>query len=211
MSENIIGIALDELYRWFPILNEKYYSNKLAYPVITIQKAKRSGNLAWFTLDRVWINKNEEDKEKDSKFEVNICADYLNRDIHEIIGSFHHELVHYANKIAEIRDCNGQIHNKKFKNLAEGVGLIVTKSKKYGFGHTECSPELIEFINEIIKPNEKAFEYFRSIPQKIAKPSKERKKSQFIYICPQCEEKIKAKADKNIICEDCGCKFEQQE
>jgi hypothetical protein len=203
-DNNFVGIALDELYRIFEILNKEYYSNKLTYPVITIQKTKRSGNLGWFTLDKVWKNKQSED----NRYEINLCAEYLNRTLYEIVCTLHHEMVHQANKMSEIKDCNGQIHNKKFKTLAESVGLIVEKSKKYGFGHTKCSDALKEFIDNTIKPDEKCFEYFRNISEDN-KPKKD--KTIFTYICPICNEKIKAKADRNILCGECNSQFEMQE
>jgi uncharacterized protein YlaI len=41
---------------------------------------------------------------------------------------------------------------------------------------------------------------------------KEKKpKTMFTYVCPQCEEKIKAKEGKNIICGDCKVEFEMQD
>ena len=140
-----------------------------------------------------------------------MCAEYLNKTIHEIVCTLQHEMVHYANKIAEIKDCNGQIHNKKFKTLAESVGLIVEKSKKYGYGHTQCSETFTKFINNVIKPNAECFSYFRNVPLKDKETKEPKEKTQFTYICPKCEEKVKAKADKNIICGDCDCSFEIQE
>jgi len=139
---------------------------------------------------------------------LHMCAEYLSRDGYEIVCTLQHEMVHYANKIAEIKDCNGQVHNKKFKKAAEAVGLIVDKSKKYGFGHTTCSEEFKAFIDESIKLNMECFSYFRNAPLKESTP---KEKTQFTYICPQCEEKIKAKADKNIICGECNVEFEMQE
>jgi uncharacterized protein with PIN domain/DNA-directed RNA polymerase subunit RPC12/RpoP len=204
-KNNYIGLALEELYRIFDILNKNYYSDKLTCPMITIQKAKRGGNLGWFTLDKVWVEKELEEK----KYEINICAEYLNKDIYEIVDTLHHEMVHYANKIADIKDCNGQIHNKKFKTLAESVGLIVEKSKKFGWGHTQCSDTFKEFINNTIKPNMEYFNYFRNVPPKEKSEPKE--KTQFTYVCPQCDEKIKAKKDKNIVCGECDCSFEIKE
>lgn len=203
-QNNFIGVALDELYRIFEILNKEYFSGKLNYPMITIQKTKRSGNLGWFTLDKVWEKKDTEEK----RYEINICAEYLSMELHEIVCTLQHEMVHYANKIAEIKDCNGQVHNKKFKVLAEQVGLIVEKSKKYGYGHTSCSDGFKKFIDEVIKPNADSFTYFRNVPPK----EKEKKeKTTFTYICPKCENKVKAKADKNIVCGDCKCNFKMQE
>jgi DNA-directed RNA polymerase subunit RPC12/RpoP len=203
-QNNFIGIALDELYRIFEILNKEYYSEKLTYPMITIQKTKRSGNLGWFTLDRVWEKKDTEDK----RFEINICAEYLGRDMYDVVDTLQHEMVHYANKISDVKDCNGQVHNKKFKTLAESVGLIVEKSKKYGYGHTTCSDQFKKFIDESIQPNIECFAYFRNVPPKENTP---KEKTQFTYICPNCEEKIKAKADKHIICGDCQVEFIMKE
>jgi hypothetical protein len=203
-ENNFIGKALDELYRIFDILNRKYYESKLPYPMITIQKTKRSGNLGWFTLDKVWANKSTEDR----RYEINICAEYLNGEIYEIVDTLQHETVHYANKISDIKDCNGQVHNKKFKRLAEQVGLIVEKSKKYGFGHTSCSDEFRQFIDEVIKPDIKAFEYFRNVPPKEKKEAKEKKT--FKYVCHICGAEVKAKKDKNIVCGECECQFEME-
>lgn len=201
-QNNFIGIAIDELLRIFEILNTTYYDGKLPTPMITIQKTKRSGNLGWFTVDQVWENK----KDQDTRYEINLCAEYLNREPHEIITTLHHEIVHYYNQINNINDCNGQIHNKKFKTLAESVGMIVEKSNKYGFGHTTCSQELKDFIYETIQPNANCFSYFRNVPPKEEKEKKE--KTTFTYICPNCEESIKAKLDKNIICGECNVEFE---
>jgi hypothetical protein len=203
-QNNFIGIALDELYRIFDILNKQYFSNKLPYPMITIQKTKRSGNLGWFSLDKVWANKNTEDR----KHEINICAEYLNGEAYDIVDTLQHETVHYANKMLDIKDCNGQVHNKKFKNLAEQVGLIVEKSKKYGYGHTGCSDEFKEFIDETIKPNMNCFAYFRNVPPNEKKVTSEKKT--FKYICPICGAEVKAKKDKNIVCGECETQFKME-
>jgi hypothetical protein len=185
------------------MLNGRYYNNKLEVPVITIQKAKRGGNLGWFTLDPIWSDKNDENK----KYEINISAEHLKDDVVEIVATLHHEMVHYLNKINDIKDCNGQVHNKKFLSAAESVGLVVEKSKKYGFGHTTCSDNLKYFIENEVKPNAECFMYFRNI---ILKDKEQKEKTQFTYQCPNCEEKIKAKAGKHIICGECNCDYEME-
>lgn len=204
---NIIGKAIDELYRYFQILNEKYYDGKLSEPVITIQKEK-SNNLGHFTLDKVWRNRNEVENDELSRYEININPVNLNRPAEEIIGTLNHEMVHYANKASDIKDCNGQVHNKKFKELAERVGLICEKSKKYGWGFTTLSDEFRKYIEETIKPDAKVFEYFRNVEVKESKP---REKKTFKYICPECKLEVKAKKDKNIKCADCNVLLEIEE
>lgn len=204
---NIIGKVIDELYRYFEILNKDYYEGKLPDPVITIQKS-RQNNLGHFTLGKVWKNREEADNEELAKYEININPVNLNRPVEEIVGTVHHEMVHYANKISEINDCNGQVHNKKFKELAESVGLICEKSKKYGWGITELSDTFREYINESIKPDSSAFDYFRSVEKKESKP---REKKTFKYICPQCGIDVKGKPYVEIKCGKCDVLMEMEE
>lgn len=198
---NIIGLALDELYRIFNILNRDYYGGELPEPALTIQKT-RANNLGHFTLDKVWKRKDEEDNEELSRYEININPMNLNRSIEEIICTLQHEMVHYSNTISEIKDCNGQIHNKKFKELAENVGLICEKSKKYGWGTTACSEAFKTYIEENIKPDESVFEYFRSGSN--PKERKPREKKTFKYRCPSCGLIAKAEPGKRIKCEECN-------
>lgn len=196
---NVIGIALDEFYRIFEILNRKYYDGKLPEPVLTIQKG-RSNNLGWFILNKVWKNKSDE---QSAKYEINITAGNLNRNIVDIVGTLHHEMVHYMNKISEIKDCSGQRHNKKFKDMAERVGLICEKSNTYGWGFTECSDDLKTFILDVVNPNTEVFDYFRQ-ENGLKSPKKPVRKNLFKYVCPKCNMKVKAEEDKNIVCGDCS-------
>ncbi len=199
---NIIGAALDELHRCFDILNAKYYEGKLPEPVISIQKS-RPNNLGHFTLGKVWKNQNETENEESARYEININPVNMNRPAEEIIETLHHEMVHYVNRQNEIKDCNGQVHNKKFKTAAERVGLICEKSKQYGWGYTSLSESLKTFIVEEMKPDPKAFKYFRLgsvVPVKVKKP---REKKSFKYICSGCDQTAKAGRDAKIKCGNC--------
>jgi predicted SprT family Zn-dependent metalloprotease len=198
---NIIGIALDELYRIFGILNTKYYDAKLPEPVITIQRSNRGGALGWFTLNKVWASK---DPEPEAFHEINVSAEHLSGDVYDIVETLQHEMVHYANHINEIKDCTNQVHNKKFKALAEKVGLICERSKKYGWGYTSVSDDFRGFIDSVVKPNAAAFSHFR---KPVVTPPKETKKTIFKYTCPQCDLEVKAKADKDIVCGACQCEL----
>jgi predicted SprT family Zn-dependent metalloprotease len=208
-ENNYIGIATEELYKAFDILNKKYFNSDLEYPIITIQKrmkiTKGYVNNGWFTTNRTWSDRTGENK----KYEINISAEHLKDDIHSIVATLLHEMVHYMNKNLGIKDCSGQIHNKRFKAAAEAVGLVVEKDKKLGW-ITSPSEEFSEFVDTEIKPNENAFLYFRMV-FKDTMESKPREKKTFTYTCPECKEKIKAKRDKNIICGDCGCEFEMED
>lgn len=207
---NIIGRALDELYRIFDLLNDEYYEGELPDPVLTIQKAPRSNNLGWFTTYKAWQSKIEENEEL-AKYEINLNPTNMNRTVEQVICTLHHEMVHYANCVSGIKDCNGQIHNKKFKTLAESVDLICEQSKTYGWGSTECSENLREFINEEIKPNESALEYFRPSTQATEKEKKPREKKTFKYACPSCDLVAKAGKDIHIQCLECECELEMED
>lgn len=209
-ENNYIGIATEELYKAFDILNKKYFSSTLEYPIITIQKRMKATkgyvNNGWFTTNKTWSDKVGGNK----KYEINISAEHLKDNIDSIMATLLHEMVHYLNKNLDIKDCSGQIHNKRFKEAAEAVGLIVIRDQKLGW-MTSSSNEFSEFVNNEIKPNENAFSYFRMVFTEKDKESKPREKKIFSYTCPSCQEKIKAKRDRNIICGECGCEFEMED
>lgn len=203
---NVVGKALDELYRCFDLINEKYYEGKLKQPVITIQK-QRSNNLGHFTLDKIWRDKEFLDDEDKSYYEININPINLNRPVEDIMETLNHEMVHYLNKTLEINDCSGAKHNKKFKEIAEKVGLICENDKKYGWGITYNSEEFLEFIHNIIKPNKDAFTYFMYIEHQ-EKEKKPREKKTFKHTCPVCGEIAKGKKDAIFICGKCNVEME---
>jgi predicted SprT family Zn-dependent metalloprotease len=202
---NVIGAALEELYRIFGILNRDKFNGELTEPVITIQKT-RGRTLGHFTLDRTWRDKNNEESEETSYYEINVDPRWFNsRTPADVAETLLHEMCHYHNKVNDIKDCSGNVHNKKFKASAEKVGLVVEKGKGVGYGYTSMSEALEAYMNEVVKPNEEAFEYFRSTP---VKPSGGgggggRKKSIFKYTCPDCGAEVKGKRDMTIKCGIC--------
>lgn len=203
---NYISNIVSEIERWFECFNNEYFENELKMPIFTIQKA-RANNYGHFTLGRIWKNK---DDENDSNYEINLAAHSLHRDVNDIAGTVLHEAIHQYHTVNGIKDCNGNIHNKKFKNKAEELGFIVTHSKQCGYGHTEIDGKLKTFISDTIKPNEGMFTYARSITE-TQKEKKPRVKKTFAYKCPECENTAKAKEDSNLKCGDCNLEMEIQE
>ena len=201
---NVIGAALEELYRIFDILNRDKFNGELTAPVITIQKTK-GRTLGHFTVDRTWRDKNNEESEETSYYEINVDPRWFNtRTPADVVETLLHEMVHYYNKVNDIKDCSGNVHNKKFKSSAEKVGLVVEKGKGVGYGYTSMSEALSSYVDEVVKPNEAAFEYFRSVPVKLSGGSGGgRKKSIFKYTCPDCGAEVKGKRDMTIKCGIC--------
>lgn len=215
---NVIGIALEELYRIFSILNHDKFNDILPEPVITIQKTKGLA-LGHFTLDKVWRNKQNvkenditmSNEDETAYYEINIDPRWFcNRSAVEIVETLIHEMCHYYNKLSNIKDCNGNIHNKKFKSLAESVGLIVKKGKSVGYGYTSLSDELKEYVKEIIKPNEQSFEYFRDSVIKGG-TNKPKTKKLFKYTCPDCGQIVKGKKDIIVKCGLCNVEMEMED
>ena len=199
---NVIGTALEELYRIFNILNRDKFDGELTEPVITIQKT-RGGTLGHFTLNKVWKDKNDEESEDNAYYEINVDPRWFNsRTPADVAETLLHEMCHYYNKVNDIKDCSGNVHNKKFKASAEKVGLIVEKGKGVGYGYTSMSDALNTYMSKIVKPNEEAFEYFRSVPMKLSGGGG-RKKNIFKYTCPDCGAEVKGKRDMVIRCGLC--------
>ena len=213
---NIIGKALEELYRIFSVVNVDKFDGVLPEPVITIQKTKGS-MLGHFTIDKVWRDKNSirsedefifvDNADEQSFYEINIDPRWFySRTVEQIVETMIHEMCHYFNRINNIKDCSGNVHNKKFKSLAENVGLIVEKGKSVGWGYTSLSPELESYIKEKVKPDAKAFEYFRAGVLKESKP----KKSSFKYTCPDCGQIVRGKKGISVKCGNCDIIMEME-
>lgn len=208
---NVVGKALEELYRIFNILNQDKFNESLTEPVITIQKTKGS-TLGHFTVDKTWRDKNDTESDDKSYYEINIDPRWFNsRTSVEVVETLLHEMCHYHNKANNIKDCSGNVHNKKFKSLAESVGLIVEKGKSVGWGYTSLSDELKDYVEKTVKPDDKAFEYFRTAPIKASGDGKTRKKNIFKYNCPSCGQEVKGKRDMIIKCGLCDVVMEMED
>lgn len=213
---NIIGNALNELYRIFGILNHDKFNDELPEPVITIQKGKGS-IMGYFTLGKVWRNKNdvedgdtsEQEDDENAMYEINIDPRWFYKNsVAETVETLLHEMVHFYNKVNDIKDCNGSSHNKKFKDAAERVGLIVTKGNSVGYGYTSLSKELEEYIKNTIKPVESVFDYFRT---SVVEEKKPRTKKTFKYTCPECGQIVKGKRDISVKCGQCDVEMEMED
>jgi len=218
MSEKMRGqvtiqSAIDELQRNFKMLNEVYFNNELEKPVITILTDITSGAYGWITVNKVWSS-------KDNKWfrEINLCAEYLNRDTEFVITTLLHEMCHLYNIQNDIQDTSrgGTYHNKKFKEIAEKSGLLVEKSDKYGYCITKPTQELIDLVKAKTRAGcfklERMKTYRDGTPKTTTtgKDGKERttsrtKQSTRKYKCPVCELIIRASKDVTgkLMCVDC--------
>lgn len=194
------------LNKVFDLLNNEFFEGALSRPTITIQSTPRA--YGHFSLrEDTWISK------LGGTHEINIGAGTLARPIENVCATLLHEMCHYYNFELGIQDCSrgGTYHNRRFKETAEGHGLNVEHSEKYGWSHTEPSEALLDFVLEngltdiLINRNE--FTVFQipgagthsgTAPTGACKPSSTRK-----YICPCCGMSVRATRLVNIACLDC--------
>jgi len=206
-----IQSAIDELQRMFKLLNETYFDNELEQPVITILADSTSGAYGWLTANKVWNS-------KDKKWfrEINLCAEYLNRDVELVITTLAHEMCHLLSLQRGVQDTSrsGTYHNREFKTVAEDKGLIVEKDSKYGYCVTKPSPEFTKLIKKHCRAGcfklERMKTYRDGTPKvtKIGTDGKEKtitrtKQSSRKYTCPSCGIIVRATKEVNIICGDC--------
>lgn len=195
---------LEKLYR---LLNESFFDSVLEMPVITIQSTPRA--YGHYTLFDAWNVKGEGRKE------INVGAGTLDRSIEEVAATLLHEMCHqYNDTILHRQDCSrgGTYHNQLFKQTAEAHGLLVTRSEKYGWNHTEPSDALLDWILHLnlqeIQLNRNEHSGVRiaggshtgdSFPVGITpKRSNSRR-----YQCPCCKSIARTTRAANLICGDC--------
>lgn len=211
MKETVKGSRisgyLEKMYRE---LNNDFFGGELEEVFITIQPTPMA--YGHVTCSKVW-------KTGDThKYELNIGASTMDRPIEHVVATLLHEMVHIYHLQHGIQDCSrgNTYHNKKFKEKAESVGLIISHDKTYGWTITEPSDDLILYICEkgwidimsgrndglrIVPPS--SGDSGRIIPPsgtpKTKKPSSTRK-----YACPCCGISVRATKEVRIVCADCS-------
>lgn len=208
--------AIDELQRIFRGLNRLYFNETLEDVIITIQTDPRRAAYAWISVAKTW-----NDKTENWYHEINIVAEYLNRDPADITASLLHEMCHLYNLQRGVQDCSrgGSYHNERFKEIALSHGLTCDKSDKYGWTITGPTPELREWVEPNVRKGCFRFQKMKTwadgTPKKPTSsgtndkggPSVQKKgKSNIIkYVCPKCGMIIRTSknADSKIACWPC--------
>ena len=116
MNEVSLKPVIDELETLFSKFNKAFFEGKLEKPVITVSPDHTRGAYGWCTGWKAW-----KAGEDEGHYEINLCAEYLNRPFEETCGTLLHEMVHLQNLQDGVQDTSrsGLYHNKKFKEAAE--------------------------------------------------------------------------------------------
>lgn len=205
MSNASLKPVIAELETLFSKFNARFFENKLESPVITVSPDHTRGAYGWCTSWKAWQNGAKEG----GFYEINLCAEYLNRPYEETCGTLLHEMVHLQNLQDGVQDTSrsGTYHNKKFKETAEAHGLIVEKGEKYGWHKTTLSPEALEFVQSLGK---QGFTLVRPRPLGLKGSSKSGGSSSRKYVCPCCGTIIRATKEVHVICAECEVEFQEE-
>lgn len=198
-----IKVVIEKLESLFSKFNHRYYEGKIQKPVITVSPDTTKGAYGWCTSWKAWTDSNKEDE---GYYEINICAEHLNRSFKEVCATLLHEMVHFWNLQNDVQDTsrNGSYHNKKFKEVAEQHGLIIEKDEKYGWTRTSLNKETDQYIESL---NDKGFKIYR---KKMVSACSTSKQSTRKYVCPCCGCIIRATKEVHVMCCECDVEFEEE-
>lgn len=216
-----ISAVVAEAEAMFDACNDRFYDGELARPAITITPdavtpGQGSNCYGWCSVKEIW--------NADGKLfrEINVCADYLDRPIKDIVATMLHEMAHLYDLTHEIKDVsnNGYYHNAKFKETAEAHGLSIAKHPRYGWTVTALSAEATEWVEE--EYGDRKFGAARTgfgLAASTADDGAEdgasdeppkKKSSSIRYACPVCDMKVRATKRVNVICGDCMTPMESE-
>jgi hypothetical protein len=147
--------------------------------LVTIQSKGRRNALGWFWHSR-WSPEKSKDK-KEFLHEINLSAEYLRE--HNMGETLLHELAHAENHHCGIQDTDktGRRHNKKFKSMAERLGLSVKKDPSLGFAFTDLAEPAKQFLDKI-KFDRNVYAMCRIVESKSSKQGTRLLKCE----CPEC-------------------------
>ena len=107
----------------FDLLNDRLFGGNLERVIITLQSSR--GSYGHCSVAKIWNNGS--------------------------VNNSKREMVHAFNLQRGIIDCNpsNQYHNKKFKKLAESVGLAVTKEGHRGYCRTRVAMSILDGVEPV--------------------------------------------------------------
>lgn len=195
-------VVISELHRAFKLFNENLFDGTLPEPAILVApRGNKKLTLGWCTVGKVWKNEVTEEE----RYEINLCAEALNRGIYPVMATLLHEMVHLHNLVNEIKDTSrgGTYHNMKFKKVAEEHGLVIEHGEKIGWSLTKLQGTTMDLIDGA-NFDEAVFSFGRrEMNSEEDKKRKKKKGSVRKYVCPRCGCIIRASKQVKVICGDC--------
>ena len=193
---------------------EHYYEGIIPMPMITIQKTDDA--YGHVSVGKVWTDANGNESR-----ELNLGAGTLSRPIEETVATIVHELAHLYAMEKGINDTsnNGVYHNKKFKEIAEGTGLVsIEHYKHYGWTITEPTESLLDLCISRGWQDIRCNRTSNRLPKSTSDDNRGKTNgmgkgksnvgngtsSTRKYKCPHCGLSIRATREVRVICADCN-------
>ena len=188
MSETIA--ALEDI---FDKLNAIYFEGKLPKPVITVQTTPKA--YGHCSTKKIW-----KAGEAEGMYEINLGAEYINREKEQTCATLLHEMVHlYCNENEISETCQkGRYHNKTFKAECEARNLEAEYDRANGYSHTIATEAFKAKLTEA--GVDLTVRFARIMPK--AKAKAERAKAH-AYVCPICGQAVRTTGDLSLICGVC--------
>ncbi len=170
--------------------------------VVTVQSHGRRAAIGWYAPKR-WQN-----GKKEAIHEINMSAEYIKS--HDMGELMLHELAHAENAALGIHDCTAsQRHNKKFKSMAERLGLKMRypkPDKRVGYGFTDLSDGGVAFLKKI------AFKRQLFGMMRLTIDSSKKAGTRMLKVeCPDCGYTVRTTAkwiEVGLPTCPCGCEME---
>jgi len=213
--------ATDYLHLIWKAISDELFDGTLSRVGLTIQSQGHHSAYGWCTVAPVWHTTTN-----GSYHEVNISAEYLDRGIYDIVGTLVHEGVHLDNIQKGVQDCSrgNTYHNKRFRDRAEEVGLVVTHHPTYGHAITELGDELKAWVDAHgFSPA--PLDLYRGVKRgpwsvptgtgsegpgvRPPRGTATKKKTSWKHVCPDCGAIARtSKPTVSLICGDCKVPLE---
>ena len=189
--------TIEQLEVIFKKANDRFFKGELQKPVIAVNHDTTSGAYGWCSCWKAWQKEGTE-----GYYEINMCAEHLSRPIEDLVGTLLHEMVHLWNLQNGIKDTSrgNTYHNKRFKVEAEQRGLTIEQHAKYGWTLTSLNAEGLDFVESL---GETTFGLHRTPMTKAESSSSKKKSSSRKYVCPCCNQSIRATKEVKLYCGEC--------
>lgn len=135
-----------------------------------------------------------EDADGNDIHEIELSGESLKRGAAATVGTLIHELAHTFCHEHDIKDTSdgGRWHNKKFKQVAEDMGLHIERADRIGFSVTTLPESTQEKYAEQITALEQSITAWRREPGIMAEVGEPEKPKAKVYKmqCPECQDPV---------------------
>lgn len=157
--------------------------------VLGAQGATRRGQVHGHFAPNRWANPAFADAQTDEEalHEIMLSGESLQRGAVATLGTLLHECAHAIANARGVKDTsnNGRYHNKRFKAIAEELGIELTEAPTLGWSLTSVPEATIEEYKNEVTTLGNALVTYRRPPE--AKPKAPRKTTKFKITC-ECED-----------------------